>query len=218
MLDYLEGKVSDRKLRLCACACARRWWETLKHYRASREAIERAERFADDQASAAELEEARQRADTWAMNAGQFEQYAALAAAATTADLAMDAARNAQENGRLQAVREAAHEVIPEEDEQAVNEQASAAELRAQAELLREVIGNPFRPVPIDPNWLALANGSAGAVAQVICANSQFADLPLLADALEDAGCAEEALLRHLRGPGPHARGCWVLDLLTGRG
>src|SRR5262249_31675418 len=215
--DYLEGTASDRKLRLFACACARRYWSRLKHYRASREAIERAERFAEEETSAAQLEEAREQAEVWAMNAGQVQPHAALAAGATASEQARAAARNAVENGGLQAVREAAHEVIPGEDDQAANAQASAAELRAQADLLREVIGNPFRQVKIDPNWLAVSSGAAGSVVQVIAESGPFGGLPLLAAALEDAGCADEVLLRHLRQPGPHALGCWALDLLMGR-
>jgi hypothetical protein len=42
--------------------------------------------------------------------------------------------------------------------------------------------------------------------------------LAVLADALEDAGCADPDLLAHLRGPGPHVRGCWALDLVLGNG
>jgi len=45
----------------------------------------------------------------------------------------------------------------------------------------------------------------------------RFGDLPILADALEDAGCSAEAVLRHCRGPGPHVRGCWVVDLALGK-
>jgi hypothetical protein len=84
---------------------------------------------------------------------------------------------------------------------------------RHQTTLFREVVGNPFRPVAFDPAWqtptvLALADG--------VYAGRAFDRLPVLADALEDAGCDAADLLAHLRGPGPHVRGCWALDLVLG--
>ncbi len=54
-------------------------------------------------------------------------------------------------------------------------------------------------------------------LAQAIYADRAFADLPVLADALEEAGCADDVILAHCRGPGPHARGCWVVDLVLGK-
>jgi hypothetical protein len=221
MLDHLEGQASDRKLRLFACACTRRCWGQLKNYHASRAAVEVAERYANGQSTDAQLEEARQRADAWAMNAGQFEQFACMAAAATTAEVAMEAARNAGEAARQQAVREAVHEVIPGEDELTVNAQASAAELRGQAELLRGLFANPFRPVAADPEWVTpQVVGLARAADEERLAGNGTLDpvrLAILADALEDAGCPHEALVRHLRGAGPHTGGCWPVDLLLGR-
>jgi hypothetical protein len=44
-----------------------------------------------------------------------------------------------------------------------------------------------------------------------------FSDMPVLADALEEAGCQDADILVHLRGPEPHVRGCWVVDLLLGK-
>lgn len=90
----------------------------------------------------------------------------------------------------------------------------SVAELAVQAELLRCVFGNPFRPVAFDPSWrteavVALARGMDEA--------NDFAVLPVLADALEDAGCADAELLGHCRGPGPHACGCHVVDHVLGK-
>jgi hypothetical protein len=92
------------------------------------------------------------------------------------------------------------------------------ARLAASACLLRDLIGNPFRPVPtIDPAWLAWNGGAVRKMAQAIYDGRRFADLPVLADALEDAGCADAAILGHCRGPGVHVRGCWVVDLLLGK-
>jgi len=88
----------------------------------------------------------------------------------------------------------------------------------AQAELLREVLGNPFHRVAVDPLWLRWNDGTVGKVAEATYAEAAFDRLGVLADALEDAGCADDAILGHLRSPGPHVRGCWALDLLLGKG
>jgi hypothetical protein len=93
------------------------------------------------------------------------------------------------------------------------------AELRAQADLVRDLFGNPFRPpAPAEAAWLEWDGGAVRRLAQAVYSERAFADLPVLADALEDAGCEEGDLLAHLRGPGPHALGCWALDLLLGKG
>ena len=77
---------------------------------------------------------------------------------------------------------------------------------------------NPCRPAPaVDPSWLAWNGGTVAKLAAAIYDGRRFADLPILADALEDAGCADAAILAHCRGPGEHVRGCRVVDLLTGR-
>jgi hypothetical protein len=73
------------------------------------------------------------------------------------------------------------------------------------------------RPFTADPSWLAWNDGTVAKLAAAIYDERRFADLPILADALEDAGCADAAVLAHCRGGGEHVRGCWVVDLLTGR-
>jgi hypothetical protein len=86
-----------------------------------------------------------------------------------------------------------------------------------QADLIREVFGNPFRTVAIQQPWLERNDGAGRKIAQGIYDDRRFGDLPVLADALEEAGCDNADLLGHLRGPGPHVRGCWALDLLLGQ-
>jgi hypothetical protein len=88
------------------------------------------------------------------------------------------------------------------------------AEERAVCDLIRDVIGNPFRPVAVDPSLLAWNDGAILKMAKAIYDERAFDRLPLLADALEDAGCTEADTLAHCRGPGPHVRGCWAVDLL----
>jgi hypothetical protein len=86
------------------------------------------------------------------------------------------------------------------------------------AYLLREIFGNPLRPASVEPAWLAWNDRTVVKVARAIYDGGHFADLPVLADALEDAGCGDADLLRHCREHGVHARGCWALDLLLGHG
>jgi len=83
-----------------------------------------------------------------------------------------------------------------------------------QADLLRDIFGNPFRPIFADPAWLT---PTAVAIATAIYADRAFDRMPILADALEEAGCTNSDVLLHCRGDGPHVRGCWVVDLLLGK-
>lgn len=87
------------------------------------------------------------------------------------------------------------------------------AEQTAQTDLLRDIFGNPFRALTADTSWLTSA---VMELARGIYAERAFDRLPILADALQDAGCVEERLLDHCRSPGPHVRGCWGLDLVLG--
>jgi hypothetical protein len=88
---------------------------------------------------------------------------------------------------------------------------------QAQCDLIREVFGNPFRSVPIDAGWLIWNSRTIPKLGQAIYDEPAFDRLAVLADALEDAGCTVQAILEHLRGPGPHVRGCWALDLILGK-
>jgi hypothetical protein len=83
--------------------------------------------------------------------------------------------------------------------------------------LLRDVFGNPFRRVTVDPPWLTWNDGTVVKLAQGIYDERSFDRLPVMADALEEAGCHNADILGHCRQPGPHVRGCWIVDLLTGR-
>jgi hypothetical protein len=84
----------------------------------------------------------------------------------------------------------------------------------AHARLVRDIFGNPFRPVIVDPRWLT---STVVSLARTIYEDRAFDRLPILADALEEAGCDDADLLAHCRGDGPHVRGCWVVDLVLGR-
>jgi hypothetical protein len=218
MLDYLQGRASDRKLRLFAVACCRRIWPLITESHCQ-EAVEVAERFADglvtaEVREAAHMAAERVRHDVTYSDAPLHSgaDYATAYAASyvvhdkATVWLACRTAVNAAcAAGHALSCQGAAE-----------NEVAAAtfAESAAQTALVREIFGNPFRPVSLDPAWLS---GTVRNLAEVIYEERAFDRLPTLADALEESGCAEADILAHCRGPGPHARGCWVVDLLLGK-
>lgn len=81
--------------------------------------------------------------------------------------------------------------------------------------LVREIYGpNPFLPIRVEPAWLNWNDCTVTKLAQNIYDQCAFDTMPILADALEDAGCDNTAILDHLRKPGNHMRGCWALDVL----
>jgi hypothetical protein len=86
---------------------------------------------------------------------------------------------------------------------------------RFHADLIRDVYGNPFQTIPLESHWLS---SNVRDLARTIYDHRAFERLPILADALMDAGCDNDGILDHCRGPGPHARGCSVVDLLLGKG
>jgi hypothetical protein len=86
-----------------------------------------------------------------------------------------------------------------------------------QAALAQDVFGAPFLPAQPEAFWLRWNDGCVGKIAQSIYDERRFQEIPILADALEDAGCDDEDILTHCRRPGRHVRGCWVIDLLLGK-
>jgi hypothetical protein len=98
---------------------------------------------------------------------------------------------------------------------------AYAEEREVQVRLLRDIYGNPFRPVSLDPAWLTptVCSLAHAAYEERLLPSGHLdnARLAILADALEEAGCTEAAILDHLRSAGPPVRGCWPIDLVTGR-
>jgi hypothetical protein len=90
-------------------------------------------------------------------------------------------------------------------------------ERAAHVELIREVVGNPFRPVVVDASWLRWNDGTVVKVTRGIYEERAFGRMPILHDALLDAGCADEALLSHCRNPEGHVHGCWALDQILGK-
>jgi hypothetical protein len=217
MLDSLRGKVSDRKLRLFACACCRRVWPLLREPE-SQEVVRTSERYADGRVGPEELRAAR--AAVLAAAPAQWKdiRWAARAAAEAAGDDAAGAAATASCWVERAAV-ELAPLLQPPQRAGLVDKVGAAA----RAGLVRDIFGNPFRLTAADPEWLADAGRACRWHAgRAYKRRRRFGELDLerlaeLADALEAAGCPEPEVLDHLRGPGPHVRGCWALDLLLGK-
>jgi hypothetical protein len=90
-------------------------------------------------------------------------------------------------------------------------------EVMSRCGLLRDIRGNPFRPTTINPSWLRWGGGVVVRMAQAAYEERRFGDVPILADALKDAGCDDVDVLSHCRSGGACVRGCWVLDALLGK-
>jgi hypothetical protein len=209
MLRFLlEQGLSERKARLLACAACRHIWRLLPDER-SRRAVEVAERFADGRASRVELAQARN--DAMAAN---DRLHKATWAAYWTANARLSGAEgplwNVFAGAADAAARHAAQQAAT--DQLARWEAAQDASLREQAEIVRELAGDPFRPAAMDARWLTWHGGLVTALAEGIYEDRGFDRLPILADALEDAGCHDDRLLAHLRSGKEHAPGCWALD------
>jgi hypothetical protein len=82
------------------------------------------------------------------------------------------------------------------------------------SELILEILGNAFRPVAFDPAW---RTSTVVSIARGMYESRDFSAMPILADALQDAGCDSDDILAHCRGDSPHVRGCWVVDLVLGK-
>ena len=210
MLKYLHRHGSERKRRLFACACCRRQWRQFIGPQCH-EALEVAERYADGLATRPELYDAEVRAhEAYGICRDRGEPANMDAAdavyAAACAEVGWDIAEAAADRAARAAAGYAARGQA---------KAAKATEAAAQLVLLRDVFGNPFRPVAFEPAWrtsdvLLLATG--------IYDEQAFDRMPILADALQDAGCTADELLNHLREPrATHIRGCWALDLVLGK-
>jgi hypothetical protein len=209
----LHGTVSDRKARLFAVACC----YTLRHLITNdrcRNAVEVSEQFADGLATKRQLAQVRNKLD--AKTRGQIRERirrAAIAEGRAEQD-AEESAANwalgwdlAHDSAIADAWNAAAHCYFAAE----VSEGPYAATKPYLCELLRDIVGNPFRGVKLHPRWLT---ANVVDLARTIYEQRAFDRLPILADALMDAGCADEQMLEHCRSDGPHIRGCWVVDLI----
>jgi hypothetical protein len=204
MLAALGDGPSVRKKRLFACACCRRVLSRIPDGRI-RAALEVSEAFADGAATREQLAAAYSVA--WevyevAMSSGEPEEPFTEAVEQACGEELGDVAAIAQEARLDPALYD---------DPSPADRRFTRRERKAQADLIRDLFG---RPAPPRRRWLTPA---VLALARGIYEERAFDRLPVLADALEEAGCADERLLGHCRSPGPHARGCWAVDLVLGR-
>ena len=197
MIWLTQKSFPDRKGRLFASACLRRIAGLFPGPK-THNAIEVLERYADGNATADELSQARADAEQEAyevQDGGQRHQSQDAAIAAAQDD--------------IQQVAHWAAEAT------ATTEVGSEPEEVAQAAIVREIYGTLcFRPVTFNPAW---RTSTVLALAKQMYDSRDFTPMPVLADALQDAGCENADILNHCRGDSPHVRGCWVVDLILGK-
>jgi hypothetical protein len=209
LLAVLPAQRSDRQTALFGCACWRRLWHLVPNP-VCRRLVELTEQLADGERAFPRLAKAlrrwhhesdgvpartlnregqtMRRLGLWADQWGTPTPYGVRLAC----------------NGCLQAA-------------EWIGPWAVETERRSLCDLIREVFTGLVRPSSFDPAWREHHGGAVLAVARSIYDQRTFSELPVLADALEDASCTDATLLGHLRGLAPHVRGCWALDLVLGR-
>jgi hypothetical protein len=211
MADFVRDRLGDRKFRLFGCACVRLVWKDLPND-TLRQAIETCERFADGVATVEELAMAREVADGTYQGIGDI--IADHSAIAVTALCELEPWFPMGEGSSAGIAAVAAEAWSNEEIPWHV---AWAQAKEAHCQLLRDIFGNPFRSVAVDPSWRAWDGGTVVKLAQRIYDERAFDRLPVLADALEEAGCSDPYILNHCRQSGEHVRGCWAVDALLGK-
>jgi hypothetical protein len=224
MIASLRG-VADRKFFLLAAACCRRLWGLFPHPALHNVSVT-IEQFADSRCTWGDVLATRgaaheaAKAERRESKLNPAKAWSAASVKTYHATLALlkgtprDAARTA-----LGELAYAAYFVARDADEDTTA--AYKAERQAQCGLLRDLFAFPRRRVSLVPGWLTPTVQTVAQAAYderlLPSGELELARLAILADALEDAGCSEASILTHLRGPGPHVRGCWVLDLLRGQ-
>lgn len=201
--DYERADWLGRKLRLFAAACCRAVWNQMPDFR-SREAVELAESAVAHEIAPCRFASARRSADLvwrrwdyggygwpyWRSESTPENESAARAASACVDPV-----------GPIRAATET------------VTALQSMLSSRYAADLLREIVGNPFHG-PVGRRWWS---SDVRGIARAIEWDRAFERLPILGDALMDAGCENEQVIRHCQSAGPHVLGCWALDFAFGR-
>jgi hypothetical protein len=203
MLLFLQQRSTERKLRLFVVACAYLIWDRLVDDRL-RAAVEVAERYADDLSTTDEL----------------------LSSCRTLIDIPIDYSKLHNQNWFTIASADAvaAYYIVLT----AIGHWRSLAKLPdywywdkcerlvgfQQPRLIRDVFGNPFQPIAINPNWRTPA---VVTLAEYIYHDRAFDRMHELAKLLEEGACDNTDVLNHCRSEGMHVRGCWVIDLLLGK-
>jgi hypothetical protein len=191
MVAHLGDRISTRKARLFGCCHRHRVWPYLVDER-SQKALEVSERFADGLATKEELATACSEGFTAMQEISDVfgpDDYAYQTAASLMWAVAAEPARNLHAGLR-------------------------ADDMHVVVGYVRDIFGNPFRPVTFLPEW---HTSTVISLAQQMYDSRDFSAMPILGDALMDAGCFDEAIQTHCRGPGPHVRGCHIVDACLGK-
>jgi hypothetical protein len=218
--------ISRRKVRLYAVACCRCVWPLLDDAR-SRNAVEASGSYADGFLTDEELLAIQAEAQKVDLDTvmppryvGGSEQWGQRASKSIL--LALQAAVGVASpniDDVLAVIRGIASVGLEMALERPQGAKAWSARIGSgtRSNMLRDIIGNPFQSVSLDPGVLVWEGGTCRKIAQGIYDASAFDRMPILHDALLDAGCTDEALLTHCRNPEGHVRGCWAVDLLLAK-
>ncbi len=207
MRAFLQGNARRRKFGLLGCACCRHLWGILLDHR-SRSAVEVFEQSLDGHASDGELQIA------------NSEAIAARNAIRSSRGVAANTIHTRRRAAHVvyAAIEYECYEVMDESGRAATwaGISATLTEARSfQADTIRDIFGNPFRPVAVEPAWLT---STVVAIANQMYESRDFSAMPILADALQDAGCDNDDIMNHCRDEKQtHVRGCWVIDLILGK-
>ncbi|MCI0699744.1 MAG: hypothetical protein L0241_01490 [Planctomycetia bacterium] len=209
------GYTSERKFRLFAVACCRLLFSQASVSPHAKRVVDVAERYADEAVPLSEFQTAYRVPLSELQTIGRYTNSAAEYACMNAGEDKCDAVVADCASGNA-AWGVAKHGAVPPDDNglsEAFNARV-AAELSRQSDRLRDIFGNPFRPVAFPRAWrtsdvLLLARG--------IYNDRAFDRMPILADALQDAGCDNVNVLDHCRDKTYHTRGCWVVDLILGK-
>ena len=204
MSNIVCNTTSMRQIRHFVCACARDYWQQLNDPRSQNSLLE-VEAFLADANEPNLLRNVR------------AEARGALADLDGTSKSTRSTSRRLGMSGQrvgFLLVELATRPQVDWGDVYFLLEDTRGAACLVFAERIRDIFGNPFRPVDFDPRW---RTSDVVGLARAIYEDRAFDRMPILADALMDAGCADDQIIGHCRGDGPHVRGCWVVDLVMGK-
>ena len=199
LLDCVGPAVSERKLHLFNVACLRLLWSCCDGDAGSElfaRLMELEEQVADGRAKPREIVRASQWLP-WSFEVGDLER----------------PIRRSKITARQTAINLISYYSHPERN--ALNRTAARSVIaREQCHLLRDIVCPPFRTPSFTPDWRTWNDGTISRIARDAYESRDFSALPILADALQDAGCTDDDILSHCRQGDPHTRGCWVVDLI----
>jgi hypothetical protein len=200
ILSPFGKRVSSRKLRLFGCACGRRLSHIVTDERFE-EALSVLERYADGLAKESDR-----------IRVSKCDEFKVVKGGKRTAG---HFARSTIHDTAQKTIQRAINYLgVAVASALQTSPKSHSAEYAQNMILLRDIFGNPFRPVTFSPSW---RTDTVLSLARQMYESREFGAMPILADALQDAGCDSDDILAHCRGAGPHVRGCWVVDLVLGK-